>query len=103
MPDPNSIKLAGSGVVPVVLVVLVVLVLLPRMVNDSEGIVPADVLRCLGRTVVFVPVHRVAASNDSVLQIQPVASRVKIEAGDTAGFGADIKAEPIAEAVPPLS
>lgn len=31
----------GSGVVPVLLVVLLLL-LLPRMVNDSEGIVPTS-------------------------------------------------------------
>lgn len=33
----------GSGVVPVLLVVLLLLLLLlPRMVNDSEGIVPTS-------------------------------------------------------------
>ena len=38
MPDPNSMMLEGSGVVPVVPVVLPA----PRMVNDSEGIVPSE-------------------------------------------------------------
>ena len=38
-PEPNSMMLLGSGVVPVVLV-LVLLCSLPRTVNDSEGIVP---------------------------------------------------------------
>ena len=41
MPEPNSMMLLGSGVVPVVVVLLVVL-LLPRTVNASEGIVPTE-------------------------------------------------------------
>ncbi|MGA2372191.1 MAG: hypothetical protein ACLPPV_09345 [Candidatus Korobacteraceae bacterium] len=45
MPEPNSMMVLGSGAVPVVLVVLVVLLLLvPRTVNDSEGIVPTSLL-----------------------------------------------------------
>ena len=40
MPEPNSIKLLGSGTVPVVVVLVVVLLLVPRTVKDSEGIVP---------------------------------------------------------------
>ena len=40
-PEPNSMMLLGSGVVPVVVVLVLVVVLsLPRTVKDSEGIVP---------------------------------------------------------------
>jgi hypothetical protein len=42
-PEPNSMMLLGSGVVPVVVVlVLVVLDWVPRTVNASEGIVPTE-------------------------------------------------------------
>jgi hypothetical protein len=45
MPEPNSMMLLGSGVVPVVLVeVLVLVVVLPEplRVKDSEGTVPIE-------------------------------------------------------------
>ena len=42
MPEPNSMMLLGSGTVPVVVVLVVVLLLVPRSVNDSEGIVPTE-------------------------------------------------------------
>src|SRR5579863_9215689 len=41
MPEPNSMMLLGSGT-EVVLVVVVVLLVVPKTVNDSEGIEPTE-------------------------------------------------------------
>ena len=61
MPEPNSMMLLGSGIVPVVLVVLVVVVV-PSQNRERFRRNRSDrVLRSRRRTGVLVPVNRVAS------------------------------------------